>query len=232
MSIPHGNKIKRRILGTASAVLLVGVVFGLFYINALMPIITGYPAKYLCSAVFISNRIPTDVEALDLHFSFIKYTNNEVDFQDSSVTSSFLWGKSKAIYRKEFGCTLIRGTDEATLRAIKFPQSQVVKYNQDTLAWPMGNLLPDIVTGIDMLKLSEIAHKLMIDRGYHGNSFAFMVLYKGIPVAESYQPEFNVNTRFQSWSMAKSVTNALVGIMVKEGKLDIQCTGWNYGKRR
>ena len=221
MATLHRKKMKKWVLGSATAVLLAGLAYGLFYINTLLPIITGYTAKYLCSAVFVSNRNQADVEALDLHFSFIKYTKNEVDFNDSSVTSSFLWGKSKANYRKGFGSTLIRGIDEATLRAIKFPHLKEVKYNQDTIAWPMGNRLPDTIIGIDKLKLAEITHKLMIDRGYNGNPFALMVVSKGIPVAESYQPEFNLNTRFQSWSMAKSFTNALVGIMVKEGKFNI-----------
>ncbi|MDO9615708.1 MAG: serine hydrolase, partial [Bacteroidota bacterium] len=33
--------------------------------------------------------------------------------------------------------------------------------------------------------------------------------------------QFNAKTRFQSWSMAKSFTNTLAGIMVKDGKWDI-----------
>ena len=221
MANSSAKRKNKRILWWTTAVLLVGMTFGAFYINSLIPIITGYPAKYLCSAVFISNRTQADVEALDLHFSFLKYTKNKVNFQDSSVTSSFLWGKSKAIYRKGFGSTLLRGTDETTLRNIKFPQLEVTKYNQDTVAWPMGNLIPDKNTGIDKMKLVEITKKLIIDNGYGGNAFAFIVLHKGIPVAESYKPEFNAKTRFQSWSIAKSFTNAIVGIMVNEGKLNI-----------
>lgn len=204
-----------------TSVLIAGLAYGVIYINSLMPIITGYPAKYLCSAVFISNRIPAEVEALDLNFSFIKYTKSEVDFQDSSVTTYFLWGKSKAIYRRGFGCTLLRGMDEATLRSVKFPKSQLVTYNQDTISWPMGNQMPDTITEIDKLKLAEVTQKLMVENKYNGHAFAFMVVHKGFPVAESYQPEFNLKTRFLCWSMAKSFTNALVGVMVKEGNLDI-----------
>ena len=48
-----------------------------------------------------------------------------------------------------------------------------------------------------------------------------MVVHKGIPVAEAYKPQFNQKTRFLSWSMAKSFMNAMVGILVSEGKLDI-----------
>ncbi len=56
---------------------------------------------------------------------------------------------------------------------------------------------------------------------YNGNAFAFMVVHKGIPVAEAYKPQFDRNTRFISWSMAKSFTNALTGLLVKEGKMVI-----------
>lgn len=200
--------------------LLAVIIYGVVYINSLMPIITGYPAKYLCSAVFISNRDQAEVEALDLNFSFIKYVTNKVNHQDSSVTSSFLWGKSKAIFREGFGSTLLRGTDETTLRRVKFPNI-VSPYSADMVAWPLGNLMPDTVVHADTLALKRITQKLMQEKGYNGNAFAFMVVYKGIPVVEAYQPQFNSKTKFQSWSMAKSITNALVGVMIKEGRMDI-----------
>ena len=221
MATPSGKRKNKRILWWTTTILLAVMTYGAFTINSLLPIVTGYPAKYLCSAVFISNRKQADVEALDLYFSLLKYTHNKVNFQDSTVTSSFLWKKSKAIYRKGFGSTLLRDTDETTLRKLKFPALESIKYNQDTVAWPMGNLLPDMNTGIDKVKLAEITKKLIQDNGYGGNAFALIVLHKGIPVAESYKPEFNLKTRFQSWSMAKSFTNALVGIMVNEGRLNI-----------
>ena len=236
MATNSRRRMKRQILWPIVTILLAGLLYGVYYINSLLPIITGYPAKYLCSAVFVSNREQAEVEALDLHFSFIKYTKNEINFQDSSVTSSFLWGKSKAIYREGFGSTLIRGTDEAALRSIKFPKSTFAQYNQDTIAWPLGNLLPDINTGVDNVKLERVTKKLMDENGYNGKAFAFMVVHNGIPVAESYQPEFNAETRFQSWSMAKSVTNALAGLMVQEGRWDIHQPAavpeWQNDERR
>jgi hypothetical protein len=122
METPSGKRKRKIVLWSISIVLLAAIIYAIVYINSLMPIITGYPAKYLCSAVFISNRDQAEVEALDLNFSFIKYVSNKVDMKDSSVTSSFLWGKSKAIFRKGFGSTLLRGTDETTLRQVKFPK--------------------------------------------------------------------------------------------------------------
>lgn len=213
--------MKKRIYISAGLATLIITAWGIFYLNSLLPIITGYPAKYLCSAVFVSGRNPTFVEDVELNFSFIQFVTNEINYQEKSVTSRFLWGHSKAIYRDGFGSTLLHEGNEAGLRNQPFPALSGGKYNQDTLPWPMGNIIPDTQTGIDTSALSAVARKLMNGNHYNGNTFAFLVVHKGIPVAESYKPGFTSRTRFLSWSMAKSFTNAIAGIMVKDGLLDI-----------
>ena len=191
------------------------------YLNSLLPIITGYAAKNLCSDVFVSGREPADIQSIDLNFSFIKFTKNSVDYKEKSVTCKFLWGKSKAIYREGFGATLLRDIAEEKLRKMKYPGGINPGYAQDTIKWPLGDIIADTITGINRKALEEVAKRLITDNSYNGDAFGFLVLHKGIPVAEAYKPQFSKNTRFLSWSMAKSYTNALVGILVREKKLDI-----------
>ena len=211
----------KRLLYIFLILLGAAVIVACLYLNSLMPIITGYAAKNLCSDVFVSGRKPEKVESLDLNFSFIKYVRNKVDFKDKSVTSSFLWGKSTAIYRKGFGSTLLRGVSEDSLRKTAFPQEKP-EYLQDTLKWPMGNIVSySMPSGINRESVNQIARMLIDSNAYKGDAFAFMIVYKGIPVVEAYKPDFNMNTRFLSWSMAKSFLNAFVGIMVKDGELEI-----------
>lgn len=207
------------------------------YLNSLLPIITGYAAKNLCSGVFISGRDAENIEEIDLNFSFIKLTDNVVDYNEKSVTSKFLWGKSKAIYREGFGATLLRDIPEEDLLSVKYPVNNNPGYSQDTVSWPLGDIIPDTVTGINLSVLRSVTEHLINDSGsYNGNAFAFLVLHKGIPVAEGYKPQFNKNTRFISWSMAKSFTNALAGILVKQGILDINSPvgieEWNDDERK
>jgi CubicO group peptidase (beta-lactamase class C family) len=194
------------------------------YLNSLLPIITGYAAKNLCSDVFVSARTPQDVESTDLNFSFIKMTKNNVDFNEKSVKSRFLWRKSKAIYRDGYGVTLLRDIPEKTLRSEIYPYKGKPGYSQDTLAWPLGDVVSGSPDGINKEELSSISRNLVTDNAYGGDAFAFMVLYKGVPVAEAYKPQFNQHTRFLSWSMAKSFTNAMTGLLVKEGKLDVSAS--------
>ena len=228
--------MKKRIFIVLGVLFPAFLTWGVIYLNSLLPIITGYSAKYLCSAVFISHRQAVDVEATDLHFSFIQFAHNEVNYREKTVTSRFLWGKSKAIFREGFGSTLLRGTDEYALGKIKFPSLPALCFDPDTMAWPLGNIIPVTNMRIDKVKLEEISRKLMTEDGYNGHVYGFIVIHKGIPVAEKYKPGFNKKTRFLSWSMAKSFTNAMAGIMVMEGKLALDqpagIPAWQNDDRR
>lgn len=213
--------MRKRIRYSSYIVLLTGLLWGVYYLNSLLPIATGYPAKYLASAVFISGRDAGEVEALDLNFSLIRYVKNTIDTAGKKVVSTLLWGKSTAIYREGFGCTLLRNTSEAVLRSVRFPEGTAAPYDQDTLDWPLGNVLPAGETGADKVALAGIARKLIEEDAYSGHAFAFLVLHKGVPVVERYRDGFNARTRFLSWSMAKSFTSALAGMMVKDGLIHV-----------
>ena len=202
---------KKTILRIVLAVLAAAILGGCLYLNSLLPIITGYAAKNLASDVFVSGREPADVEALDLHFSFIKFTRNKVDFENKTVTSRFLWGKSVAAYRDGYGVTLLRGKKAAEFQAEKYPLAPEAE-GPDYLE-PGDSALTS--------RLAPIAKALVDDHAYNGTPFALVVLHEGKVVAERYREGITARTRLLSWSMAKSFTNALVGIMSGDGMMDI-----------
>ena len=201
----------KRLLRIVAIILLLAILGGCIYLNRLLPIITGYAAKNLASAVFVSGREAKDVEALDLNFSFIRYASNKVDYDNQTVTSRFLWGKSTAAYREGYGVTLLRGATADELRAQRFPMG-VLNKAQNPL--PKGD---SAITA----RLAPIAKAFVSERAYHGHPFAFMVLHQGGVVAEGYDEGIGPDTKLLSWSMAKSFANALIGMMVKDGMLDI-----------
>lgn len=201
----------KRILAIVGCALGAAILGGCIYLNSLMPIITGYAAKNLASAVFISGRNQADVEALDLNFSFIKMNKNKVDYEHKTVTSRFLWAKSTAAYREGYGVTLLRGKDKKAFLEKKYPLPKDTAYvdyleegDEETIA-----------------RLEPIAKALVDDRAYNGHPFAFVVLHDGKVVAERYDKGITAETQLLSWSMGKSFTNALVGIMAGDGLVDI-----------
>ena len=201
----------KKVLGIAGAVLAAAVIGGCIYLNSLMPIITGYAAKNLASAVFVSGRDAADVEALDLHFSFIKFDKNRVDYDNKTVTSRFLWAKATAAYRDGYGVTLLRGKDKKAFLDQEYPLPEEPGY-QDYLQ-PGDPAVTD--------RLDSIAKAFVDDKAYNGTPFAFVVLHKGGVVAERYRPGIGPDTQLLSWSMGKSFTNALTGIMAGDGLVDI-----------
>lgn len=54
-----------------------------------------------------------------------------------------------------------------------------------------------------------------------GHTQALLVVQEGSIVYEHYADGIDESTTLQSWSMAKSITQALTGLLVKDGRLDI-----------
>ena len=201
------RNIGRLLLGTIAAALLGGCL----YLNTLMPIITGYAAKNLASAVFVSGRNQQDVEQLDLNFSFIKYTCNKVDYENKTVKSRFLWASSTAAFREGYGVTLLRGKNKEAFLAQTYPLPKEPDY-------------PEILQpgdSAEIARLEPLAKAFVDDKSYNGTPFALVVLHHGKVVAERYGKGISPETKLLSWSMGKSFTNALTGLMAGDSLVDI-----------
>jgi CubicO group peptidase (beta-lactamase class C family) len=83
--------------------------------------------------------------------------------------------------------------------------------------WPAGE--PE--AGVDRAALARALDALFAPRGRGGvpDTRALVAVHRGRVVAERYAEGFDRGARFHSWSMAKTVTQALVGILVRDGRL-------------
>ncbi|MFA9392876.1 MAG: serine hydrolase domain-containing protein [Prolixibacteraceae bacterium] len=209
----------RRVSIAVILVLFLGVYL---YMNPLLPIITGYASKNLASGVFVAGRSQQSLENNDLNFSFIKFVKNKVNYETGEVKSSFLWYTSRSVFIENFGCTLVNDATTDEIRSRPYSAVAIVPENPDTINWPMGDLLADTIPHeINPQKLEEALHLAFVDTIPYKGTFAVNVVYKGQLIAEKYRDDFKSNTKFLSWSMAKSFTNALTGILVKTGQLTI-----------
>ncbi len=189
------------------------------------PIVSGFGAKQLCSAVFVSGRDKDDVlknELADFPLSLGTYT---VNMEDSSVTGTvFGMAKKKAIYRRGIGATVINNFTEKEVRAQSFNIPPPTTVNQDTIAWPMGNKFTDTFPAhINKEKLQAAIDK-SFEEPYPDKKIrtrAVVVLYDGQMATEKYASGYDKDTKMYGWSMAKSVTSALIATLVKQGKLDV-----------
>ena len=146
--------------------ILIGVVLIALIVKSQYPklfLATGYGAKAMATAVFISGRDPQVVQSYDLNYSLVKYTTNKIDFKNKSVTTSF-WGMAKqtAVYREGLGCTLINDSPIDSLVKFSFSIPRLKRPGIWRIPWPNGELKKDTVfPEIDTLKL-----KSAVDRAF------------------------------------------------------------------
>jgi CubicO group peptidase (beta-lactamase class C family) len=90
-----------------------------------------------------------------------------------------------------------------------------------TQPWPMGDRIPDdpLPPGVDRAKVQQA-----VDAAFEGAGLtaAFVVTWKGRLIAERYGEGISHTTPLESWSMGKSLTATLMGILIQQGAYDLR----------
>jgi len=224
---------RRRILLTALAAIF-GLALGAvaWFAAGLLPIGTGIVAKTVCSDVFVAQRSPRAL--LDDEVPQAAWVNYEVDDERSLVRATALGiFERTATHRPGLGCALTIGTDAESLRDHGFePQpADAVDDAANDRPWPNGTASasgPD-PDGLDRAALEAAVDGIFGDEpafdadtsGRRLNTRAVVVVHRGRLVHERYAPGFDATTPQLGWSMTKSVTSALVGMLVMRGQIDV-----------
>ncbi|MBS1646704.1 MAG: serine hydrolase [Bacteroidetes bacterium] len=213
----------KKIIWIAVTIIL---LYGINYCRKSFPIISGYGAKNMCSAVFLAHRNEQDVRTQELGFFPMKLGTFKVNYQDSSVTGSvFGFAACKAIFRHRLGATLVNEITEDELRKQHFEIPDKPMVPTENIYFPAGDKLPDsIPKGVDLEKLKTVVQNAFVETDEKKliRTRAVIVLYQGQLIAEQYATGFDKNTPLLGWSMTKSVTSALMGILVKNKELNIE----------
>ena len=209
----------KKFLKFISILILMGLV-ALIYLNyPKLNFITGFASKSVCSCTFIAERSLESIEAEDNDFSPIKLASNTIDFKNKSVTSTVFGLKARtAVYKEGLGCILIpEGSDHMDL---------IVKPNrtktQKILPFPFGDLpqKDTVFSNIDYSSLDEAVNNAFdVGNEKLKRTRAVLVIYKDKIIAEKYAPGFNKDSKILGWSMTKSFTNSIIGILEKQGRV-------------
>ncbi|MBX2923838.1 MAG: serine hydrolase [Chitinophagaceae bacterium] len=231
----------RKITGILLRLLCTGAIIYIGWLAYLLaPVISAYGAKALASGIYLQQRTASEFEQHDLSdfpFYLGRYTVNE---NDSSVTGSVLgFAERKAIYRKNAGVTVINDYSENEVRQQQFYKPPVPAVDVDAAAWPAGNRLADTtVAGVDKNALLTTMQRAMQEKfnGQPSETRAIVIVHNGQLIAEQYAKGYDRNSRMPAWSMTKSITASLIGILVKQNKLDINSpapvAGWQSNNKK
>lgn len=194
------------------------VLTGYFsYLKPNLQVVNGYAAKNLCSCVFVAGIDEEVAKEIDLGLSFINMATAKVDYEDKSALSHF-WGivPRKAVYREGLGCALINELDESTVKNQSFASSMSPK---DSLQnWFELSDTIEVVSEAQALRVQKV-----IDSAFENdpdnliNTRAVVVLYKGRLIGEQYAKEITKDTPLLGWSMTKSITSTMAGLLIRDG---------------
>jgi CubicO group peptidase (beta-lactamase class C family) len=175
---------------------------------------TGSVSRSLCAAAFVSQVDPQQIfqeEQLPLMRSIGWAIHYTVDHARHEVrTSVFGDFTARAVYREGLGCLLVHGND-AVPEAAGFQPAPIAS------AWPASVVEaadPAIRDALDQAFAEP-------DPAHPRLTKAVVVLHDGQLIAERYAPGYGPDTPIYAHSLTKSVTNALIGILVREGKLQL-----------
>lgn len=180
----------------------------------LLRIATGSVSRGLCDAAFVSHVDPGQVfreQHAPMMRSIDWAIRYNVDREHREVRASILGGfAARAVFRPGLGCLLMHD-DGPVPEANGFTPMLIAS------AFPVG-----------VVETADPAIRQAIDRAFAEpdpahprNTKAIVVLHDGRLIAERYAPGYGPDTPIWAHSLTKSLINALVGILVREGKLQL-----------
>ena len=198
-------------------------------------------AKILCSGIWVQGRDPELHAAADLrrfdHFGWQDDFTYEVDEERRRVTLSAPGVPSRiAQHNGDQGCAVLpRGAED-----VHFTPTEVGRAWPDASwrLWPTGDRLPDhaLPPEVDEAALAAALDYAMANHEHSQNTRAFVVVHEGRIIGERYAPGIPRDMPHLSWSQGKSVTAALIGVLIQHGALTLEQRApvpeWQNDERR
>jgi len=178
-------------------------------------------AKILCSAVFVTGLDP-DFAAENVGYFTSPYEERAnvvqrvIDRENQTVHIKLANGVTRtAKFLGDQGCVTLPIGEESVYFTPVDVKSRLP--DSSTQLWPMGDVLLDepFRSDIDAEKVAQA-----VDAAFEptaGMTAAFVITWKGRIIGERYGDGITMHTPLESWSMGKSLTGTLMGVLVQQG---------------
>ncbi len=182
-------------------------------------------AKILCSGVFITGLDAADAAAnvggfISPFDERRHVVDTVVDYEQERVALTLPDGVTRTAKRYENQGCVAHGIGEDS---VHFAPTTVERNLPPaaTTPWPMGDVLSDVPwpSEIDMEKVEEA-----LDIGFgpaEARTLGLVITYKGRILGERYGEGIDIHTPLESWSMTKSLTGTLMGVLIQQGTYEL-----------
>lgn len=180
-------------------------------------------AKIMCSAVFITGLDP-DFAAENVGYFISPYEERAkvrkpiVDRAAKAVHITLPNGTRRtARYVGDQGCVILpAGKSELNFTPVAVPRAT---RPNPSAPWPAGDAPVGSVAGVDAEKLKQVVDAAFTPA--EGLTAAVAIVWRGQLIAERYGAGITAQTPLESWSMTKSLTSTLMGILIRRGDYEL-----------
>jgi len=188
--------------------------------------VAGY-AKVLCSAVYVSGRRIEEARRNSGLF-FME------DSQRNGISAVHLHRGQRAVYvthgdsvtraarfHGDQGCVIDQREGDPGPFFTPVPVSSDLP-EEDASNWPQPRAPLSSESG-DIGAPDPVRIRAAVDAAFAPGALtaAFLAIHRGRIIAERYRDGIDRNTQLESWSMGKSLTATLVGILIQQGELSL-----------
>lgn len=187
---------------------------------ALIQVAAGYSAKMVCSNVFVADRDSHEVLKVDVQapgHPILGLISISVDRDARTAFAELMgvFGGGLAVARDGVGCASVPDGD---VEAAALPAIAGAAGEAGQGLWPEGD-------AVEQSQDPAIA-AILDDPAMTGPGMRAVVVVKnGRIVGERYGEGFSATTPLLGWSMTKTVTAAIVGTLVGQGKIGLDDAG-------
>jgi CubicO group peptidase (beta-lactamase class C family) len=182
-------------------------------------------ARTLCSAVFLTGLDPADAAAHVGGFTSPfeerhHVVDTIVDYERQMVSLTLPDGVTRTAKRyRNQGCVpLPIGEDSVYFTPSDVPRNLPPA---ESTPWPMGDVLTDEPWPAEV---DRALFEQAMETGFgppEARTLALLVTYRGRVLGERYGEGIGIHTPLESWSMTKSLTGTLMGVLIEQGEYEL-----------
>lgn len=191
----------------------------------------GMQALLMCNGLFTSHRsleqiFDQELKKMDALIGTPQGGDYSIDWKRKTVEVGAPEGAvvMRAAYREGLGCIILAPDqnfeDIGGLPILKMPPPAG---DPATIPWPDGDLTEDhpLPPEVDSAALDAVANWAFHQQPPQVVTLSLIAVYKGQIILERYAAGIDMYTKTRVWSVSKSLASTLIGILVDQGKLEL-----------
>ncbi len=192
---------------------------------------SGQQAIFMCNGLFTSHRTLENIFAQELAFlpnpvGTPRGGDYVIDEKRRAVAIGAAGGTPimRAAFREGIGCVIL-APDQTFKDIDSLPILELPPPPGDpaTIAWPDGDLVADrsLPAGVDAAALQAASDWAFDRESPEQVTLSLLVVHNGRIIHERYAPGVDMTTRTRTWSTAKSIAVTLFGMLVDQGRMQL-----------